>query len=111
MSNSRQDQHRQAATHKPRLKRGSSGWIISSLDDVQPGDRIEWKATGTDIVIWFPPDKDPLGIGQRRVRKGKTFVKRVPQNLRKRGVFPYSVFCYETGEMASSNSSPYIRVR
>jgi hypothetical protein len=99
--------------HIPRLKRkkpGSRKWVISPVKDVRPGDTIEWRATGSAIAIWFPPGNDPLKIGQRRIGKGKKFVKRIPKNLRKTGDYPYSVYCYETGEMAESNSTPYIRL-
>jgi len=114
MSTAQRGNSRRSKTHKPKLRRknpGSKKWVISPLNDVEPGDKIEWKATGTDIVIWFPPGNDPLKINERKVSKGKTFTKKVPPGLRKRGIFPYSVFCYETGELAESNSPPFIRIK
>lgn len=85
----------------------AAGWKVDKVRATRDKDSITWEAVGGDVTLWFPPGRDPLGIGESTISAGQTLTKSVPKEV-KRGTYEYSMFFHQDNEMAEGGSPPII---
>ena len=72
-------------------------------------DMFAWKAPDDGaITIMFVPEKDPFGIGNRRIESNDTYMTRPLTMDDPQGTYPYAIFCHKTNNFAVMNSDPEI---
>ncbi len=96
-------------------KLGNSWKVYSSLDSTNriiqanPGDRVIWTASGSELFFQFP-DESIFNSSGATLANGNELTLTVSMNA-KAGEYTYSVFCTMDNQFATGDSPPKIIIK
>ncbi len=84
--------------------------VISKKDAKGNGKKISWKPVGTDVVIFFHPKRNPLGIDPLFIESGVNSKSFAMSGDPREGEYEYYVYCLKDGEFAKGESGPEMMI-